>query len=81
MPRFVLLDTEKHKKENLGVAIKSLFTKEVVKKLATSFVDENDFVADREKDVEKMTTILTRHTTLHEATLGCVKCDKTYFFS
>ena len=57
MPRFVMLNTEKIEKEKLGVAIKSPFAKEEVQQLAIAFVDENDFITDGERVVEKMTAI------------------------
>ena len=37
----------------LGVAIKSPFNKEEVQQLAVAFVDDNDFISDGEKVVEK----------------------------
>ena len=62
------------------MVIKSPFTKEEVQQLAIAFVDDNDFAADGEKVVEKMTMILNWYTQLYEATAGCVQFDKTYFF-
>ena len=49
--------------------------------LAVAFVDDNDFISEGEKVVEKMTEILHHYTRLYEATTGSVQYDKTYYFS
>ena len=47
--------------------------------LKIAFVDDNYFVSEREKTVEKITKILKIHTQFHKATVGRVQFDKTLF--
>ena len=68
-------------KEKLDGHMKSTLTTDSVQKLATVFVDGNDFASDGKKVVDKMTIMLNKHKRLHEATTGRVQFCNTYFFS
>ena len=52
MPRFVLLDNNNIENRNLGVAIKSPFTKSEVQQLDIAFVNDNNFMSDGENVVK-----------------------------
>jgi hypothetical protein len=68
-------------KQNLGIDITTLITKQLIQYLANVFVDNTSFYSSRNKFKSKIQQIINQCTKLYEVTGGLIEHDKSYSYS
>jgi len=66
--------------QNLGVEIIDLITKYIEQQVSTAFIDDTNFMSDRNDADIKMHKILEIYTKLYQATGGVVEIEKISYF-